>query len=127
VALLNDTIEYGPTLAIKADATEFFQPFFLKVYLDRYENEFKACTKNLIMVNYIADDGTIYRSDNLRINDLPRKEMHQWKTFDYDFPLPAVKNKGDVLKVFIWNLDRKSFYIDNMKVQFYNYQRPVTN
>lgn len=127
VALLNDTIEYGPTLLIKADSPEYFQPFFLKVYLDRYENEFKACTKSLIMVDYVAADGAIYRSCNLRINDLPRKEIYHWKTFDYDFPLPPVKNKGDVLKIYIWNLDRKSFYIDSMKVQFYGYQkRPAT-
>lgn len=127
VALLNDTIEYGPTLLIKADSPEYFQPFFLKVYLDRYENEFKACTKSLIMVDYVAADGAIYRSCNLRINDLPRKEINHWKTFEYDFPLPPVKNKGDVLKIYIWNLDRKSFYIDSMKVQFYGYQkRPAT-
>lgn len=127
VALLNDTIEYGPTLVVKANSPEFSQPFFLKVYLDRYENEFKACTKSVIMVEYISADGNIYRSGNLRINDLPRKEIHQWKTFDYDFPMPPVKNKGDVLKIFIWNLDHKSFYIDNMKLKFFGYQKSSSN
>lgn len=127
IALLNDTNEYGPTFIVKTYYPQFLEPFFLKVNLDRYENEFKACTRSLVIVNYENAEGEVYDSKNLRINDLPRKGIHQWKNFEYAFPLAPVMHKGDVLKVFIWNLDHKSFYIDNMRVQFYGYQKKASN
>jgi hypothetical protein len=123
VIVLNDAIEYGPVFKMPLSDTHFLQSSFLRVSLARYENEFRACTNSLVKVDFVDEAGIIYWTSNMRLNDIPRKEIHQWKKFDYDFPLPAVRNLNDSLAVYIWNIDKKSYYLADMQLSFYAYKR----
>lgn len=48
--------------------------------------------------------------------DFIGEKSAEWLTFNKKFRLPEIKDKNDVLKIYIWNPDKNTFLIDNFKV-----------
>jgi hypothetical protein len=97
-------------------------PMMAKVSLKRIENEFKACTAAEVCFDYVNANGVIYYHENLRINDIPRKKTGEWKTFNYQFVMPAMKSKSDQLVAYISNPHGKNFVIKDIKIALYNFK-----
>jgi hypothetical protein len=98
------------------------KPSFFVASLSRLEKEINACQKALVIITYIDAYGSSYFSNSLRINDLPRGKIYQWNTFTYTLSLPAIKSKTDTIKVYIWNIDKRSFLLDDFSLKFFHYQ-----
>ena len=43
-----------------------------------------------------------------------------WKNYTYNVELPKIQNLSDELKIYIWNKEKKPFYIDNFSIKLYN-------
>ena len=46
-------------------------------------------------------------------NEIPTKNTGTWKTFNYAIDIPKLKSTNDKMKIYIWNIKKQSFYIDN--------------
>ncbi|HET6225650.1 MAG TPA: DUF4843 domain-containing protein [Bacteroidia bacterium] len=46
------------------------------------------------------------------------KEQNKWATVNYTYELPSDFNKGDLIKIFVYNKSKSPVYIDNFKIDF---------
>ncbi|MCX6266361.1 MAG: hypothetical protein NTW16_03260 [Bacteroidetes bacterium] len=66
---------------------------------------------------------TIHRGENwwqgFRLNDVPVKTGKKWRKCSFSLMLPEISNSDGILKVYIWNTQKKPMLIDDFKVGFY--------
>lgn len=91
------------------------------VTLQRKENEFKACTQATVCFDYTDSTGKVYYNENLRINDIPRKQINAWKAFTYHFVMPALKDTNSQLNFYINNPKGALFEIKNIDLKLFNF------
>ncbi len=113
--------EFGCTFEFTDTAGIISQPVFFKASLSRLETQTDACRNALVVVEYANSKGETYYYNSLRINDLPRTQINEWKNFEYRLALPSLNAKGLRLKIYIWNRNAKAFLIKNFSAQLYTY------
>lgn len=96
-------------------------PMKAMVTLQRKENEFKACTQATVCFDYTDSTGKVYYNENLRINDIPRKQINAWKAFTYHFVMPALKDTNSQLNFYINNPKGALFEIKNIDLKLFNF------
>ncbi|MBS1765185.1 MAG: hypothetical protein JSS90_09485 [Bacteroidetes bacterium] len=101
--------------------SNILQPMKAVVSLQRLEKEFKACTDAFVIFDYTNKDGNLYYRENLRVNDIPRKQLNEWITFEYQFVMPAVKSPGDKLIFYVDNNQGHHFEMKNLQVSLYHF------
>lgn len=42
-----------------------------------------------------------------------------WTNFQFDYLTPPIRNRNDRLKVFVWNMEKSNFDIDNLKIEIF--------
>ena len=47
-----------------------------------------------------------------------KKAFHNWAKMGFDFKLPETFVKSDHLSIYVWNPEKKKFYIDDWKIEF---------
>lgn len=96
-------------------------PMKAMVTLQRKELEFKACTQATVCFDYADSGGSVYYNENLRINDIPRKGINEWRTFTYQFIMPALKDSNSQLNFYINNPKGARFEIKNIELKLFNF------
>jgi hypothetical protein len=92
---------------------------FAEVSLDRLEIVPFSCCSALLVFDISDSTGKNYFYYRFHINDIPFKEVGKWKTFRYNVELPKLKSAKDKMNIFIWNLKKQPFYIDNFVVKIF--------
>ncbi len=54
-----------------------------------------------------------------RLNDIPRYIQGKWQRETYGFNLPEITNPAAKIKMYVWDPRRKTFYIDDLQIEFY--------
>lgn len=117
VVAISPEIEYGPSIVknLKEINPNREDKVFYKVRCNYFANELKAETIVLAIHENGQDKAKIWMGKEFReINDIPG----QWNNFEYVFELPTdVKLSDDnVLKLYIWNKEKNTFYINNLSI-----------
>ncbi|HWY12017.1 MAG TPA: hypothetical protein VN026_11870 [Bacteroidia bacterium] len=56
-----------------------------------------------------------------KLNEIPSDRCCDWEDMKYNVTLDGKMSSDAVLKVFVWNREKKPFLIDDFKVEVYNY------
>lgn len=94
---------------------------YIKVELRRKETELNS-SANALLVLDVQSPGNVTKSfQAYKLNDTPSESCCDWKTWKYNVTMDGNIEAGDKLTVYIWNKEKKEFYIDDFKVKVYNY------
>jgi hypothetical protein len=75
--------------------------------------------KNGPLIGIVISNGKKkpYHYHTFIIDEIPNKTANRWKTHTFSVELPKVKKQGDVIRVYVWNKNKQSFYIDNFRIR----------
>lgn len=94
---------------------------FLKMNLQRREPVINNSENAIIVVSVKGANGKIKSNQNFKLNDTPSTTCCLWKRYYYQITIDGKMNPDDALVVYVWNRDKKEFYIDDFNVEVYNY------
>jgi hypothetical protein len=92
---------------------------FAQISLDRYEVDINSCSKALFVIEVVNANKESYHYYRFLINETPNNEQ-TWKTYQYKVEIPPIKNLGDTIKIYIWNKEKLSFYVDNFSMKIFS-------
>jgi hypothetical protein len=115
-----DSNEFG--LAYKIDSLKLrSNKLYVKVDLNRKENDLNSSQKALLVVHVQAKNGDSKNYQAYRLNDVPASHCCDWEKLNYKVSIPDKVEPGDKLSVYIWNKEKQQFLIDKFSVEIYNY------
>lgn len=94
---------------------------YVKVELKRKEAEFNSSCNALLVLDIQSPDKKTKNFQAYKLNDVPSENCCEWKTWNYNVTMDGKINATDKLVVYIWNKEKKEFFIDDFKVKVYNY------
>lgn len=94
---------------------------FLKFNLQRSEPAINSSENATIVVTVLSPNGKTKHRQNFKLNDTPSTTCCLWKKYYYQVTIDGKMNSNDKLMVYVWNKDKKEFYIDDFNVEVYNY------
>lgn len=94
---------------------------YVKVELKRKESTINASQNALLVLNIEAPDKTSRNFQAYKLNDTPASSCCEWQTWNYAVTMDGKIQATDKLVVYVWNKEKKEFYIDDFKVEVYNY------
>lgn len=98
---------------------------YVTVEFKRKEKELNN-SENALLVFSIEDVNKNKKSYQVyKMNETPSSDCCDWKTYSYAVTMDGKIEPGDKLFVYFWNKDKKEFYIDDFKVEVYNYNYNV--
>lgn len=98
---------------------------YVKVSLKRKETQLNASVASLVALSVESPAHEPKKFEAFKLNDAPPVDCCEWQQFDYAITLNGQFAPEDSLTVFVWNKDRQPFYIDDFKVEVYNYNREI--
>jgi len=117
---LDSTHEYSSGLEMRADT---FAPgdgkLFCKVSLMLNDSSAGASNLAYLVINIDSIDKGFNFWNGLRLNGIPHQIAGQWRKCTYQWNLPIIKNPRAVIKIYVWNPMRKTFAIDDMRIELY--------
>jgi hypothetical protein len=116
--LLSPTQKFGPAY------TDTVKNLFLKGKESiRLSGKAKTLEGNGLQIVFSIDDvkhqNYHYASFNLKDFMGPSLE---WKNIEYLFPVPEIKSKNDILKIYFWNPDKSKIKIADLSLEFIRYR-----
>ena len=94
---------------------------FMTKYFEPTENS----AINTVFVVDISDSipkSIFYKT--FRIKAIPNKITNEWKDASIGFKLPLITNDMQQIKLYIWNVDKKAYYLDDLSIEFFTYKQP---
>ncbi len=120
VANFDILTEYNAGIKINSDSSLIkAKNVFIKVNLKKYDLEKDASLKALLVVEIKFKNGRRYFYKTFRLADFPQEDYKKWEDFEISFQLPKILTPDDIITLFIWNTDKKMFYVDDMKIEFF--------
>ncbi len=90
---------------------------YIQVEMDVLDKEITNINEALFVVDITDSNGQNYHYYTFPIRSIPAQEIEQWKTEYYNIEIPELRNSGDRIKVYVWNKEKESFWIDNVKLK----------
>lgn len=120
---LNTNCIYSPAFQRKLnDSLIGYKNIYIKFYTD-YLEPTKDAALGAVFVVDIGDDNhhnIFYKAFNIK--KLPNNTTNKWIMGEIGFKLPEITKEMSYIKLYIWNVEKKSFYLDNLNVEFYTYK-----
>jgi len=88
---------------------------------DYLEPEQNAAGKALFIVDISDTSGKTVFYKSFRLKSLPDTKTGEWETAEIGFKLPEITPELTQIKLYIWNVERQQFYLDNLQLRFYTY------
>lgn len=98
---------------------------YVKVSLRRKEAQLNASAASLVALSVESPAHESKHFEAFKLNDAPPVNCCEWEQFDYAITLNGQFAPEDSLTVFLWNKGRQPFYVDDFKVEVYNYNREI--
>lgn len=98
---------------------------YVKIELKRKEGSVNSSEKALIVLDIQGKDKASRNFQAYKLNDTPSESCCDWRTWNYAVTMDGKIQATDKLIVYIWNKEKKEFYIDDFKVEVYNYNYKV--
>ncbi len=119
VLLMNENKQFGGSVEIANGNLLKYTQLYVKIKLDKQEPNPKAMDHAFLAASIDSAAGGNYYWESFRLNDMPHQDTHEWRTINYSFALPAIRQNADVIKFYIYNPNGKIFIIDNMQVEVF--------
>jgi len=119
---------YSPGLEMRADS---FAPgggkLYCKVSLMLNDSSPGASDHAYLVINIDSIDKGFNYWNGLRLNGIPRKITGQWRKCTYQWNLPIIKNPKAVIKIYVWNQWRKTFAVDDIRIELYRAKKFIAS
>lgn len=69
------------------------------------------------IVSYENEKGEIYYYRSRWMDNL-YKDLNGWKRFEYALKIEKPKSANDIIKIYFWNSEKKTYWIDDLKISF---------
>lgn len=113
--------EFNTSIDIPVDSNFMAKRgLFAEVSIDRYELAENSSSNGHFVIDVSDSIGNTYHYYAFKINEVPSNLSHQWKNYQYTIEITTIKNTTDKIKMYVWNKDKKPFYIDNLSVVIYS-------
>ena len=118
--LLDNEHEFGATYRVEHVDDFIKQPTYLKVSLNKREKEPNAGANSYLVIAVdSAGTKTKYWNGNV-LNDLPYDDFDTWRNLQFEISLPPIHSKNANLSIYVWNPNKKRFYVDDMRIELYS-------
>ena len=118
--LFNADREWGTTLSVMGkDLVLSSGKLFAVVTYRRYQHEPGACNKVYLACAVDDSSGKNISWKGFRSNEYPVNETNNWLTTEARFRIPENLKATDQLKIYLWNQEKKSFEVDDFRVEFF--------
>lgn len=114
-----EKIEWGPTFSIPAGEWSQKGDIFAVCSLKRYEPETNSSSEALIALDVQDSSGSSRYHYTFKLNDTPAKSCCKWRTYEYSFVIPEFQHPNDRILIFVWNIGKQTFCIDDFNIEFY--------
>jgi len=94
---------------------------YVRIKFKRKEAELNNSEKALLVLDIQNAAGEKKSYQSCKLNDAPASECCEWKERKYAVTMDGKLEADDKLVIYIWNKEKKEFYIDDFKVEVYNY------
>jgi hypothetical protein len=92
---------------------------YAEIHLERLEKDTSACSSAYFVIDFSDSTDVKYHYYAFFINETPSKGNMKWRKYSYMVVLPQVKAFSDRLRFYVWNPERKSFYLDNVGLKLF--------
>ena len=112
--------EFGVALRIKND-TAFCnsRKIYVEASLKRLELEPNSSSNALFVVEIKNNTGELQYYKTFRLNDYPDNNPKTWRKYNYSFEVPVPKSPDFQMAIYIWNMKKQNFIIDDFSLNFY--------
>lgn len=94
---------------------------YVRVKLKRKEAAINNSENALLVLDVQNAAGERKSFQSYKLNDTPASECCEWKERKFSVSMDGKMDAEDKLVVYVWNKEKKEFYIDDFKVEVYNY------
>lgn len=98
---------------------------YVTVSLKRMEAALHSSSGSLVALQVESPAHQSKTFEAFKLNDAPAGSCCHWEQCQYAITLNGQFDKEDSLTVFVWNQGKQPFYIDDFKVEVYNYNREI--
>ena len=117
VTMLDSVVIYNSGIKIKVDSalTKIKKPF-VKTSLWKYNIKDNASGKSLFVVDIKNASGGDYFYKAFKLTDIPTDTIRVWEKTELEFKIPQLKSIDDVIMFYVWNIEGKNFYVDDVEI-----------
>ena len=134
----NETESYSGDFSVKLTNQNIYSPSFNYLIPDsligynniyvkfstRYlEKESNNAGKSLFVIDIGDDAGNIFYK-SFKVKKIPNNKVNLWQKSHIGFKLPEITPNMKYIKLYIWNIEKQTFYVDDMEIAFYTYNIP---
>ncbi len=127
IVKLSRKIIYSPTFVYYIPKSMKLKNNFYIIFNTRYYELSKESIARALFVVDISNHSkktVFYKTFSLE--RLPGGDSRQWKNSHIGFKLPEIQKSFKKIKFYIWNMGKGTFYLDDLKISFYQYRRPAS-
>jgi hypothetical protein len=118
VTAVDSTNIYSNTLILSSNSKilKCAKPAYYATGYIHFNNNSSSDKLNLV-INYQKDDGREYYYRSRLVDNLTR-DVNGWKRFDIALMIEKPESESDKIKIYFWNPEMKSFWIDDVTFKF---------
>jgi hypothetical protein len=111
---------YSSGFFIRADRiSKIPARYYIEGSLSVYDSVPGASNKaNLVFSMDSINFGENYYQ-GIHLNDIPVNPYRKWRKCNFSLTLPRILNPKGILKIYVWNIGKKVFWIDDFRLTFY--------
>lgn len=119
---LNKSNVYSPSLSwVIPDSLIERRNLYVKIESQIFEME-KNAAKNALFIMDIQDSlGKTVFYKRAKLKQVPNSTTKEWTEASTGFKLPHLNKQHHLVKIYIWNVKKGDFLVDDLKIGFYEY------
>jgi hypothetical protein len=114
VLALDQNVEYNLGFNYRFTAP-LSENHLLTLSLDRYELDPNAASEAFVVIELRDELDTLKLYDAFLINERPDMPLQTWQPWTYQYAIPGGTQQGDLLRMYLWNKGKKSFYVRDVR------------
>jgi hypothetical protein len=119
---LNAKNIYSPSLSWTIpDSLMGSRNLYVKIETQIFEMEQNAAKNALFIMDIKNNDGKTVFYKKTKLKQIPNKLTNRWFEASTGIKLPHLNNNHNLVKIYIWNVKKKEFIIDDLDVNFFDY------
>lgn len=120
LAELSQSNIYSPTLVLQnSRIRETYKELYVKANLMFRELEPDGASEALLVYATTDTAKTMLFYKTFRLKQLPDQRIHEWRSADFGFKVPAWTQNLDQVKIYVWNRQKGLFQMDDFEIEIY--------
>jgi len=97
------------------------QNLYVKIETMLFEPQLNSGKNALFIMDIQNLQGKTIFYKRAKLKQIPSETTHKWIMVSTGFQIPLLSEEHYLVKIYVWNLHKTNFLIDDLKVKFYEY------